>query len=669
MDRDLSAFLVQLSIALHKSATYPPRHPLVAGAVDVATKSLTELLCRRPVLSLGVTRNQLLIDGEGTDPSHPVLRELAQRLYRRHLGGVTFTPGVEPGEFADLLRVLGAEGAAGGAADDTSSQWPHVRLHPMAFDQLQLAQEADTADVPREAGANQLWADLVGSALGRSGDNPSDPGLPDVRTLAQAIDARAPEPDYARTVTRQLLDLARQARAGEGAEARTVSQQLADLVTSLKPETLRRLLSMGPDPAARGQLTLEMSRAMPITAVVDLVRASAEAGQQTISHSLLRILAKLAAHAGSDSAGMQADEAFRDMVRDLLADWALKDPNPAGYSEMLEGFARPGRLAGAAPRAAAKLAETGEPLRLVQMALELGASGDSLIAAVDTLVERKETPILLDLLAQAPPGDPAAEAVWSRLPARDELRRILEHEEPDAALVDRLLRRLGIEAAEPLLDSLVEADSRTTRRRLLTWLVQLGPGVGPLILARLDSPHWYVLRNMLVLLGGIDPWPPEFSPTAYLVHADARVRREALKLALGVPQLRDAAICTGLTDGDDLILRTALAAALDSCPLEAAPLLIDQLESRSQTADVRVQIVRVLGSLRSPVARDCLIRRALSRRRWLPGRRLGAKSPELVAAISGLAAQWAGDPAAADVLRLAGKSADPEIRSAAGAGR
>ena len=153
------------------------------------------------------------------------------------------------------------------------------------------------------------------------------------------------------------------------------------------------------------------------------------------------------------------------------------------------------------------------------------------------------------------------------------------------------------------------------------------------------------------------------------MHADARVRREALKLALRVPQLRDAAICTGLTDGDDLILRTALAAALDGCPLEAGPLLIDQLESRSQTADVRVQIVRVLGSLRSPVARDCLIRRALSRRRWLPGRRLGAKSPELVAAISGLAAQWANDPAAADVLRLAGKSPDPEIRGAAGAGR
>jgi hypothetical protein len=225
---------------------------------------------------------------------------------------------------------------------------------------------------------------------------------------------------------------------------------------------------------------------------------------------------------------------------------------------------------------------------------------------------------------------------------------------------------LGLEAAEPLLDALAEADSRTTRRRLLTWLVQLGPGVGPMILERLDSPHWYVLRNMLVLLGGIDPWPPGFSPAAFLVHPDPRVRREALKLALRVPDLRDQGICTGLTDGDDLILRTALAAALDSCPAEAAPLLIDQLESRGHTADLRVQIVRVLGTIRTPATRDCLIRRALARRRWLPGRRLAPKSPEMVAAIGGLATNWPGDPAVVDVLRLAAGSADPEIRAAAG---
>src|SRR5262249_61025427 len=135
------------------------------------------------------------------------------------------------------------------------------------------------------------------------------------------------------------------------------------------------------------------------------------------------------------------------------------------------------------------------------------------------------------------------------------------------------------------------------------------------------------------------------------------------KLALRVPELRDQGICTGLTDGDDLILRTALGAALDACPVEAAPVLIDQLEGRRQAADVRVQLVRVLGTLRTPVVRDCLIRRALARRRWLPGRRLAPKSPEMVAAIAGLAARWRGDPAAEQGLQLASRSGDAEVRA------
>jgi hypothetical protein len=332
---------------------------------------------------------------------------------------------------------------------------------------------------------------------------------------------------------------------------------------------------------------------------------------------------------------------------------------------MLEGFARPG-AGSVTARPVPKASEAAEPLRLIQTALELGVSGPSVVAAVDALVERREIPLVLDLLLHVPPGDPAAEAVWARLPTRDELRRALTGTEPDAALVERLLPRIGLDAAEPLLDTLAASGSRATRRRLLTWLAQLGPGIGPVVMARLDSPHWYVLRNMLVLLAGVEPWPPGFSPAAHLTHADARVRREALKLALKSADLRDQAICAGLTDGDDFILRTALAAALDGCPAEAAPLLVDQFESRVQPADLRLQIVRVLAEIRAPAARDCLVRRALARRRWLPWKRLAPKSSETVAAIAGLAGHWSDDPIAAEVLRLAGKSRDAEVRAAAG---
>ncbi len=664
MDRDLSAFLVQLSIAIHKSATYPPGHPLAAAAVDVAFKSLTELLRRRPVLALGVTRTQIVIDAEGTDPTHPVLRELAQRLYRCQLGGLSFSLGLDAEELTGVLRAMSGDAAGLAAADPAT--WPHIGLHALAFDQLRLADgegnggggEGQGGDKP-----SRLWTDLVGAALGLGSE--ATPHA-DPRLLAAAIDARAGERGFAQTVTRQLLALSRQTRMGGGQDTRMVSKQLAELLASTKPQTLRRLLQFAPDAAQREQLLVELSRSMPVNAVMELLRAASEANQQTISHGLLRILAKLAAHAQSqdDEAQSEADDSLRDMIRELVDDWALKDPNPEVYSDMLEGLARP--TSNAAARHA-KGAEAEEPLRLVETALELGTWGASIGAAVTTLIEREEVPALLRLIAQTPDGDPAAEALWSLLPLQGELRRALAGTEPDAALVERLLPRLGLDATDPLLDALAEADSRALRRRLLTWLTRLGPGIGSMVMARLDSPHWYVIRNMLVLLTGMDPWPSGFSPAAFLTHADARVRREALKLALRTPELRDQAICTGLTDGDELILRTALATALDGCPMEAAPLLVDQLESHAQPADLRLLLVRVLAMLPSTAARDCLVRRVQGRRRWMLWRRLAPKSPEMVAAVAGLAGRWGVDPAAANVLRLARSSRDAEVRAAAGA--
>jgi hypothetical protein len=663
MDRDLAAFLTQFSAALHKSATYPPGHPLAAAAVEEAWRSLDALLRQRAVLPLGIASTRLIIDGETTDPRQVVLRELAQRLYRWHLGGIAFLAGAEPHELSQLLRALTGEPVPGATADSLP-QWPHIQLHPLAFGELQLA-DADGTRATGDGVLGRLWRELASAALIKSGELPEE-SKPDAEAVARAIEGHVLNPAYVRGVASRLLALGRQAHTAGGAEGQAVSQRVAELLGSLRPETLRRLLEVGLDPSQRQQLLAEGFRGLPVAAVVELLRASAAAAQQGISHSMLRILTKLAAHAqeGAPTGGREADEALRDMVRELIRDWDLKDPNPAPYGAMLEGVSLPWTSPGATA-AADEVAHT-EPVRVLQVALEIGATGPAVDAAVATLVEQEELPALIGLLAGAPAGDPVAEAVWARLPTRTALERVLSEAELDGVMVEQLLQRLGLEAAGPLLDALATAESRTTRRRLLSWLERLGPDIGPLVVKRLDSPHWYVSRNLLVLLGSLEPWPAGFSPAAYLTHPDARVRREAFKLALKGPDVRDAAICIGLADRDLWIVRSVLTAAMDGCPSEAAPHLVRELEQGSRPSDIRVQIVRVLGGIPSPAARDCLLRRALARRRWLPWRRLVPKSQESLAAIAGLARQWRADPAAAVVLRLAGRSPDAEVRAAGG---
>ncbi|HET8624098.1 MAG TPA: hypothetical protein VFM14_11085 [Gemmatimonadales bacterium] len=672
MDRELTAFLVQLSNALHKSAAYPPRHPLVVAAVDGALGALAGWLRERSLLTLGIARSHIVVEGEGTDTAHPVLRELAQRLYRREIGGIEFTRGIDAGELSEFLIYVNS-GADAGASEGEPPQWPHIRVAALAFDRLRLAGERAVPETDAVDRAQRLWGELARTAFA---DRPepavsrSDEAL-DARALAAVINAQSRDEAYTRSVSRHLVALGAAARQEQSLEARAVRRQLADLFANLTPESLNQLLRLGPDAGQRQLLAVDMTRSMPVGAVVELVRAFGGASEQTISHSLLRIFSKLATHA--DASGpdevTEDDAALRDMVRELLEDWALRDPNPARYTAILEGLARAAPSGAAVARVTngARLAtEVGpaEARRVVQMAVEADVFGPPVARAVDTMIEGGALAELIGLLA-GPSAGAVSEIVWQRVASPDMLRDLVAVDEPDPTVIEPLVRRLGIDAAEPLLDALIASPHRATRRRLLQWLGGFGSAIGGAVMARIDSPHWYVQRNMLVLLGAMSARPSEFTPRAYLGHPDARVRREALKIALRVPELRDEAISRGLGDADEQNLRMAIASAFDGCPPHALPFVERQLDQRNHPPELRALLIRAVGAIAAPAACDWLVGRCLTKRRLLPGVRLAPKSSDLVAAVTALAQRWAQNPKAAEVLRLAAKTRDAELQAAA----
>lgn len=76
-----------------------------------------------------------MIEGVATDSKNPVLRELAGRLHRHHLGAVTFRHGAGPGEIQSMLSLLAVEADRTGqplglGQPEQLSQWPHIRLYP-----------------------------------------------------------------------------------------------------------------------------------------------------------------------------------------------------------------------------------------------------------------------------------------------------------------------------------------------------------------------------------------------------------------------------------------------------------------------------------------------------------------------------------------------------------
>jgi hypothetical protein len=667
LSRELSVFLVQFSIALHKYATYPPGHPSLVTALESVIDRLRDLLREREMLAIGISRQQLLIEGVATDPANPVLRELAQRLHRQQLGAIRLLTGVETTELGEVLAILSAESVTGSKPmglrpAEELNRWPHVRLVPMAFDQLAIADE--DAPPPETQGRGQeLWLSLAAAALigtGGTADENIDPAA-----VAREINRRPQNATYDRVIVTYLLELGRELKtAPEGPAAEQLRQRVAALLGELRPDVLNRLLETGADLGQRRQLLLDTAPVLPVRAVLELLRAASAANQQTISHSLLRILSKLAQNVESDGpVKIRAEGALRDTVIQLVTGWTLVDPNPGGYTAVLDRLSRATQETVDRPDED----DPGEALRVVQLSLEVGFAGDALWRAMDEMIERLQTTAMMELLDSPADDTPAAliESCWTHLATPHCVRRLLLHEQQDPQGIDRLLNRMGMAAAEPMLEALEVADARAVRRRLLTRLSALGPALGPLITPRLASAPWFVQRNMLALLGTLPALPPDFSPVTFADNQDSRVRREAVKMMIRHPDQREDGIGRALGDEDDQILRMGLSAVSESCPPSAVGRLMTLLNDKDRDPEVRALGIRALTGLRTASVKAWLLQHAMTKAGWFRRPRLLARSPELLAVLTVLATRWRDDAAVVPVLKLAEGSADPDVRAAA----
>ena len=227
--------------------------------------------------------------------------------------------------------------------------------------------------------------------------------------------------------------------------------------------------------------------------------------------------------------------------------------------------------------------------------------------------------------------------------------------------MEALLPHLGLAVAGVLLDALTDLQSGHARRFLLNRVIGLGFEVGPAAMERLADERWYVKRNMLRILGELEILPPELRASDHLQHEDPRVRREALRIVLRDPALRERAICRALGDPDERTVRTALTAALQSCPPAALPLLASRALSGA-SEDQRVLAIRVLGASGDRSSLDTLLKLTVSRKSWF-GSKPPAKSVEYLAAVAALHA-FENDPRAREVLDEAARSRDPEIAKA-----
>ena len=665
LTRELSDFLVLFSISLNKYSFYPNGHPQLRGAATEVLDSVRSLLVERPTVALGVAKQQLVIEGVATDSSHPLLRELADRLHRHQIGAIQFSEGVREADVHNLLQALAVDPDRSdsplGLDPDTGAGFGRIALHTLDFGQLTLVDpNVDGAGGGASGLGADLWVGLARAALEADHGAPDDDRMQDPVALATAIESHDREVAYDQVIVGYLLQISDELRRGRDAESTVLRDRVSRLIGSLRPQTLARLLEMGGDTVQRRRFLLDASQSVAVDAVVELVEAAALTSGQTISHAMARLLHKLAAQAtGSGDSSSSADGALREQVRRLVRGWSLDDPNPDEYRQILD------RMARATPELVSSTGEAvSEAERIVAMSLELDLVEEPTRRAVADLVGSGSVSKVIALLQGAPDDRQAIGQIWALLVDREQFSSVLSQEPLDPAMLDQLVQMAGIGAIEPLLDALTNSAARGTRRLVLEHLVALGTAAAEAAVGRLPGAPWYVARNVLILVRRTGVLPQEWSPSEWAQHEDSRVRREAIRLMLDHPSWRERAIVMGIRDDDATVARAALISAAHGCPRSAVAPALRRLREGTFDDELAPLAIRALAASGTREGLELAINTTLERTFF--GRpRLAHPSPDVIAALSGLAACWHDEPRASTVLALASKHFDAEVRAAA----
>lgn len=204
----------------------------------------------------------------------------------------------------------------------------------------------------------------------------------------------------------------------------------------------------------------------------------------------------------------------------------------------------------------------------------------------------------------------------------DFLLQHLESKSPrETAKVYPILKKLGAKIAYVIIQRLCLADGLHARKSLAAALLAIGQPAVPPLLAMLKDERWYVVRNMVAILGqiGCRESVNAFRPALY--HDDQRVRKETIHALVKIGGKDAESMITELIeDGDSAIILHAIM-SLGLLKSDAAVQLLIQIIEKSDFFSRQIKVKKEaiialgrIGDRRAVTPLLCV----LEAHRWLP---------------------------------------------------
>lgn len=191
-------------------------------------------------------------------------------------------------------------------------------------------------------------------------------------------------------------------------------------------------------------------------------------------------------------------------------------------------------------------------------------------------------------------------------------------------LLDNLCTTIGKTLAYPLIQRLCVAESLRMRKFVANALTRAGEAAVPAIVSMLKDERWYVVRNMVTILGEIAAISALKPLQQAIWHPETKVRKEVIKSLLKIsPQGAESAVIELLGDSDPEVVRQAVYSlgAMRS-HLAVKPLVAIVLASDTFLKNIHLKklAIAALGRIGNRQATDVLMD-ILVTRGWLAPRR------------------------------------------------
>jgi hypothetical protein len=300
----LTQAIKELNVSRTKAGMYPPDHPEITRSIDRAYSILRKLNETWASLTLGVTKDGLLLAGERLDPRSTVFKDFAVALSRRDIASITLIKGLRQEELHRFHQIMNTDPEeireAGGVNEMMRhANMNHILIQTVDYRHFHLTEEEEIAQIAsKESGGRHvdIWQSfvqhLISGRLAKEGQGTAMDswGSVDPLQLSQFINEHRFDPNRAIRIYEDII----RSQLGQVCDLQTM-EKLNTLLHNLRPELRRQFLSVTFDNVRDGEN--ELLGGFDDELVLEMLQNANDEGRE-ISPTLLALVHELSSVAG-----------------------------------------------------------------------------------------------------------------------------------------------------------------------------------------------------------------------------------------------------------------------------------------------------------------------------------------------------------------------------------